>query len=192
MIASGDPESRFVVLKILKARDKFCQDLGWRNAFISNSFPLRLWMRVVAGIWSPSGGMGAMQDWPDQRWLKAILKLRVGTDVHDFKIDQYWPKHKGPGRSRKQLWEYSEKYRWGLKATGEVPYWLSIGDISQDRTWGRWRLMAAYLHKSVLSKFYPSFKVQSKLFFSWRLSCLPQCSGISHFQYLENPWELHT
>lgn len=61
-------------------------------------------------------------------------ETQSGTDVRDSTIDQYWPKHKEPGQSRKQLWEYSEKRRCGVKATGEVPYRLSRGHTPQDRT----------------------------------------------------------
>lgn len=125
-MALGDPEPEFLVLKILKSMDKFCQDLGWRNALNS----LTLWVRVVVRTWSPQGSVRAMQDWPDQ-WHMTVRKLHAETDVHDFKIDRDWPKHKGPGESGKQLWEWGGQNRFGLKAKGEVPSRLSIRPRSE-------------------------------------------------------------
>lgn len=171
MMALRDPESGFVVLKILKARDTYCQDLwlGKRTDFH---------LDCEWGWLQGSGVPGVVWEPCRTNQTRGDSRPFWNSDVRDSTIDQYWPKHKEPGQSRKQLWEYSEKRRCGVKASGEVPYRLSRGHIPQDRTWGRWWLSwAAYLYKHFLSKFYPSFTVQSKLlFFLWSLSCLLQCS----------------
>lgn len=157
-------------------------------------FPLILWVKVVLGVLSSWSGVGVMQDWPDKVWggcHMTILKLRAGTAVHDFKIDQYWPKRKGPGPS--SFSERSEQSRFGLEDKDKVPSWLGIRPCSRNQDMRqRWLNQTVYLHKRLLSKFYPSFKTSSKLFFSWSLSWLPPCIAVYHFQCPKNPWELHT
>lgn len=151
-------------------------------------FPLTLWMRVVLEVWSPWGDVGVMQDRPDKWWPMAILKLRAGTDVHDFKIDQYWPKHKGPGQIGKWLWECSEGYRFVLKAKGEVPSWLSTRPCPRDQDMRQMmvELNCTFAQVSAEQTLSISYG-PTQTIFSWCLSCLPQWRDISHFQSLKNP-----
>lgn len=83
----GDPEPEFLVLKILRARNKFFLEFGCGNALISTyivgeggfrGLEFLEWCGSHAGR-TRQGGGGHM----------TILKLRAGTAVHDFKIDQY-------------------------------------------------------------------------------------------------------
>ena len=89
---------------------------------------------MVLGVLSSWSGVGVMQDWPDKvggAGHMTILKLKAGTAVHDFKIDQYWPKHKGPGPS--SFSERSQQYRFGLETKDKVPTWLSIRPCSRNQ-----------------------------------------------------------